>query len=257
MAGAAGLFARCTAETMRKYTLSARALNGDSAIFYASEPKNTDGSSGADKFVIWLTGGGKCENQQDCFARKHIPNVGNTRYYAESFESEEETSYLSFYGAAHPISFDAGYGNCDWRAVLSSDPLINPDFADWNHVWLPYVTHDVFQGLSSDPFNPWNARNVVGDGCPTAEQNPSCNAMLTNALQTGASRCSDLQADTQQLFPGVTYADWCPHLCCSPEDSDIYYMQGDLVFHQTIEALRTTHSIGDATEGMRAYNTGQ
>jgi hypothetical protein len=51
--------------------------------------------------------------------------------------------------------------------MIMDDPDNNPDFYDWNHVYLPYLSGDIWLGNSEAKVNPWNEARVVGEGnCP-------------------------------------------------------------------------------------------
>lgn len=42
------------------------------------------------------------------------------------------------------------------RGMLRGD-FKNPDFRDWNRIYVPYCSGDVWEGQAEDPLNPWDA----------------------------------------------------------------------------------------------------
>ena len=93
-------------------------------LFPSSSPaKCTDGSPagyyyepGAQKtkWVLWIQGGGLCQSNADC-ANRAKSALGSSKYWVKSRT-----------GSQHQ----------------STDPAQNPDFHDWQHVYLSYCSGD-------------------------------------------------------------------------------------------------------------------
>ena len=106
-------------------------------LFPSSSPaKCTDGSPAGyyyepglqkTKWVVWIEGGGLCQSNADC-ANRAKSALGSSKYWKQSR-----------IGSQHQ----------------SKDPAQNPDFYDWQHVYLSYCSGDVWVGQSPEPFNPW------------------------------------------------------------------------------------------------------
>ena len=45
--------------------------------------------------------------------------------------------------------------NIQGSELYSNDPKVNPDFATWNHIFIPYCSGDLWLGQSSLPVNPF------------------------------------------------------------------------------------------------------
>lgn len=74
------------------------------------------------KWIIYLQGGGECGNQPSCDARKDS-SLGSSKYFSKSV-----------YGVPY---------------FAANDPATNPNFASWNHVYVPYCTSDLFSGTQT------------------------------------------------------------------------------------------------------------
>lgn len=73
---------------------------------------------GADKWILHLMGGGWCSTTADCYNRS-FTIFGSSEKWPESYEM---------------------FG------FLSSDPTVNPDFYNWNAVFLMYCDGGSFAG---------------------------------------------------------------------------------------------------------------
>lgn len=73
---------------------------------------------GTRKWVLHLMGGGWCTTTADCYERSKAI-YGSSKKWPESYE---------FFG------------------ILSDDALVNPDFHDWNAVFLMYCDGGSFAG---------------------------------------------------------------------------------------------------------------
>jgi len=95
----------------------AKCLDGTQAGFYAETASNP---ADANKWVIYLGGGGECDNESSC--KYQLTNaLGSSNYFANT--SESSGWYL-------------GSGYCPY----------NPDLCGWNHVLDPYCTQDLHMG---------------------------------------------------------------------------------------------------------------
>lgn len=86
------------------------------------------GSKNKDKVVFWLKGGDFCKSYSDCVARQSKPGLGSSKAWPKTY-----------------------YGN----GIQSPDKEENPDFFDWNHVYLEYCSGDLWTGMQVEPVNPW------------------------------------------------------------------------------------------------------
>ena len=144
------------ADPMHKILLqNSKALDGSPALYYLQTADPV--SPNADKWVVFLEGGGICQAQGDCHSRK-ASVLGSSTIWSDTYTCTED------------------------QDILSDDPARNPDIADWrvhardilsrlqcccahsvpvirhrNHVFIPYVSGDVWSGMQSTPFNPWCA----------------------------------------------------------------------------------------------------
>lgn len=92
--------------------LNSTCLDGSAAVFYLSR------NSESRNWVIRLQAGGSCVTQQECLLRKETP-FGSSKY-----------SHKAITGTF----------------VTSDDPRENPTFHNWNKVFIPYCSGDLFVG---------------------------------------------------------------------------------------------------------------
>jgi hypothetical protein len=69
-------------------------------------------SANAEKWVVFLEGGGICAAHKDCRGRK-AGRLGSAARWPQYWSPSDD------------------------QGILSNDPTLNPDFADWNHVFIP------------------------------------------------------------------------------------------------------------------------
>ena len=82
--------------------------------------------TGSSKWIIYMEGGVGCGNLQKC-----------NRRYQERPELMSSANYSA---------------DITGRDIFDPDPMINPDFCDYNMILLPYCTSDLWVGNS-----PWNS----------------------------------------------------------------------------------------------------
>ncbi len=93
--------------------------DGTPATYYyqsGSEEHETD-------WVVFLQGGGGCGDEADCKKRARV-----TEKYVSSSD--------------YPDTIRQG-------GILSTDPSVNPDFHDWNHVYVSYCSSDLWAGSTT------------------------------------------------------------------------------------------------------------
>jgi len=108
----------------------ARCLDGTPSGYYfeaASAPAN------ATNWVFFLEGGGACWTYADCKQRS-LSALGSSNYWT----------------ATHT----------DTNNVLASNPSVNPAWATWNHVYIPYCGGDVHSGQRTT--TEWNELYFAG-----------------------------------------------------------------------------------------------
>ena len=111
----------------REIGISMDALCNDftPAIFYASAINN-------DNWIIFFEGGGGCSSFEDCNNRWQ--NFGGVRT------------------ELNPLMSSMEYGeSVEGRDLLSSDPVINPTFHNFNRILVPYCSQDAFLADRDNP----------------------------------------------------------------------------------------------------------
>ena len=98
--------------TEKKYDLpgSAKCTDGTQAAAYVSLAADSGSETNNKKWIIEIEGGGICESYSDCQNRAK-GDLGSSKGFKDTIQ-----------------------GN----AMRSRDPKENPDFHDWNHVFVPY-----------------------------------------------------------------------------------------------------------------------
>ena len=96
-----------------------------SPIGYFFRPAPAGGQK--NKFTIWLKGGAMCVDYDDCITRQSS-GLGSSKYWLKTH---------------------AG------AAIQSTNKTINPDFFDWNHVYIEYCSGDFWSGTSPERINPF------------------------------------------------------------------------------------------------------
>ena len=89
-------------------------LDGSPAGFYIREGSG----SGSESWIVHLEGGGWCANETDCYDRS-MTLLGSSKSW--------------------PSSIALG-------GFLSDDPKVNPDFYNWNTVYVKYCDGASFAG---------------------------------------------------------------------------------------------------------------
>lgn len=104
---------------------NARCLDGSPGGYYY-QPASSRSDEG--KFVIYLNGGGECDNQEACESQAQT-KLGSSKYFNPSSDAE---------------GWFFGSDNCKH----------NRDFCTWNHVFNPYCSQDLHSGQKTEP-NEW------------------------------------------------------------------------------------------------------
>eukprot|EP00440_Ansanella_granifera_P061169 gb/GFBE01066309.1/.p1 GENE.gb/GFBE01066309.1/~~gb/GFBE01066309.1/.p1 ORF type:complete len:402 (+),score=65.78 gb/GFBE01066309.1/:1-1206(+) len=108
---------------------SPKCLDGSDTGYYLSRSKNPAST----EWVVFLQGGSMCFSEADCSGRKQS-QLGSSKYWSHTLSGEK----------AGAIS------------LLSDDPAVNPDFHDFNHLYVPYCSGDVFVGQQKVATNPFD-----------------------------------------------------------------------------------------------------
>ena len=121
----------CTAEYVDLSLLdsdkypNAKCLDGTTAGFYFQEASSPEQSK---KFVIYLNGGGECDNEPACLSAMGT-KLGSSKYFKKQYEAS---------------GWYLGSDNCKH----------NRDFCEWNHIFNPYCSQDLHSGQQTEP-NEW------------------------------------------------------------------------------------------------------
>ncbi|KAL2634139.1 hypothetical protein R1flu_005618 [Riccia fluitans] len=144
--------------------------------------------SGLNKWIVYVEGGAWCSNDRDC-AKRAKTYLGST-YYSES-------------RGLPPTS-----------GILSDNPGVNPDFYNWNVVWLRYCDGASFLGDRQEPVvmsqgqtiyyrgaRVWDAimQDLMAKGMASADE-----ALLTGCSAGGLTtihRCDSFR----DIFPPQTF----------------------------------------------------
>jgi hypothetical protein len=102
----------------------AMCTDGTPAGFYFEAAASGDTA----RWVIELEGGGICESNADC-AQRENSDLGSSKNWVSSIT-------------------DGGQ--------LSTNRTVNPDFHDYNHVFVPYCSGDCWTGMQQKAVNPWS-----------------------------------------------------------------------------------------------------
>ena len=138
----------------------AKCLDGSQPAYYIRKGFG----DGADKFMLYLEGGGWCyfENLEKFRAQFVVGNYSGISY--ETFENWEKLKNSDQHGEYQKMNF------CDYRknsklgstlnddqdmkttdfGILSSNPARNPNFYNWNLVWFRYCDGGSFSGTRED-----------------------------------------------------------------------------------------------------------
>jgi hypothetical protein len=116
---------------LNKYTVMNAAArqavcnDGSPAVYYWRPGQHDE----QDKWIIWLRGGGGCNNSSDCQTRM--------------VQNQSETSSNLAPDSQRP------------DGILSDDPTVNPDFYAWNHVMIHYCSSDTWTGDATQTEADW------------------------------------------------------------------------------------------------------
>jgi len=109
-----------------------RCLDGSPFGYYIRRADSL--SENKDKWIVFLQGGGLCVEPIDCINRRDSDR-GSSYYWDKTFNP----------------------GESGLQDIVSDDPIINPYFYNFNHVYLRYCSGDTWTGARSsfDAFNLW------------------------------------------------------------------------------------------------------
>ncbi len=102
--------------------LGARCIGGSAAGYYRAAATS---AVNATKYVIFLEGGGECRTADECRAWEQSHAVDSSQW--------PETRAL------------------ETLSEMDSDCGENPDFCDWNKIYIPYCTGDMHAGTQTGP----------------------------------------------------------------------------------------------------------
>eukprot|EP00041_Stephanoeca_diplocostata_P012092 m.201831 g.201831 ORF g.201831 m.201831 type:complete len:428 (+) comp18805_c0_seq1:294-1577(+) len=106
---------------LNEVSLPPKCIDGSPAAMYIARNKSST------KYIIWLQGGGICENLDDCIQRSK-GELGSSKSYDPTRQAS--------------------------RGMLQNNDD-NPDFRYWNKIFVPYCSGDVWAGgdaVASNPF---------------------------------------------------------------------------------------------------------
>eukprot|EP00933_Yihiella_yeosuensis_P053242 TRINITY_DN5142_c3_g3_i1.p1 TRINITY_DN5142_c3_g3~~TRINITY_DN5142_c3_g3_i1.p1 ORF type:complete len:461 (-),score=61.49 TRINITY_DN5142_c3_g3_i1:63-1445(-) len=127
--------------------------------------------SGHSKWMFHLQGGGWCVDIEDC-ANRAQTNLGSSRDYRTN---HAKNIFLGFYdGGAH--------------GLLSNNCAENPDFCNWNKVYIRYCDGASYSGQAEHPVTARNGRKLYFRGRRVLD------AILDDLLEKGMSRGTELLA---------------------------------------------------------------
>lgn len=110
-----------------KFQDKARCLDGSPFGYYI---RRSNSQTNSRKWLLFLMGGGACATTKDCIERKSSPRGwGSSTVWNSTFLPGRDFPGLV---AMHDI--------------LSDSPYDNPDFFDYNHVYLQYCSGDLWTG---------------------------------------------------------------------------------------------------------------
>ena len=121
-----------------KFQEKARCLDGSPFGYYIRQSKSKTNSR---KWILFLMGGGACVTPKDCVERQ-----ASTKGWGSS--SFWNSTFLP--GSNYP-------GFAAMHDILSDNTNDNPDFYDFNHVYLQYCSGDLWTGTreSFDRYGLW------------------------------------------------------------------------------------------------------
>jgi hypothetical protein len=157
---------------MVKFNLSGAKCNDGSPAAYYFRPGT---GKGANRWVIWLQGGGGCGSSN------HL-NVSNEKKYScplravtgETNLTTALSQILTGQSNSNTLISSQNYLNIAdeslFKGILSKKPNENPDFYSYNHVAIPYCSSDLWSAsgqfkkwTDANPNNKWyyQGRNII------------------------------------------------------------------------------------------------
>lgn len=116
----------------------ARCMDGSLGGYYHQSATN---QASATKWILDLEGGGECATAKRCIPQTKT-SLGSSKYFSKTFSFKNH-----FY--------------------MADDASSNPDFHDWNHVYMPYCSQDLWTGQrlskNSDTFNLYFSGHYIVD----------------------------------------------------------------------------------------------
>ncbi len=106
---------------------NAKCLDGSAAGYYYQPASDKIYN---DKTIIYLNGGGECDNENDCKYQTGT-KLGSSKYFTDVIDTGT------------------------WMYFADDDCHNNPDFCKWNHIFDPYCSQDLHSGQQTSP-NEWN-----------------------------------------------------------------------------------------------------
>ena len=149
-----------------------KAIDGSPALYYLGR------NASSTKYVIWLEGGGICQSLADCQNRAK-GSLGSSR-------------------RSLPVQ-NVGQG------MMLADRAANPDFYEWNRVYVPYVSGDVWGGAAPQPLNPFLDK---GDGSkelmPTGTVGFFQGHLIVEEVLSSLKQASGLADATEVILTGCS-----------------------------------------------------
>ena len=110
---------------MEKHLLDGvKCLDGSPALYFIGNDAGADRS----KYVFWLEGGGACAHEADCKLRAKS-RLGSSTKWPNQMPPPED--------------------------LMKANLTVNPDFANFTHVFVPYCSGDLWIGQASKAMNPF------------------------------------------------------------------------------------------------------
>ncbi|NBC17312.1 MAG: hypothetical protein GVY18_08380 [Bacteroidetes bacterium] len=191
-------------EVMQRYQIDQAAHpeavcnDGTTPVFY----HRPGVGAGADRWVIWFKGGGSCWDAATCAERG--PSLTSGAHWMQ-----ERLRVLRPKGNEDSADGKAG-------GILDPDPAVNPDFHDWNHVYLVYCTSDHWAGTATREiggrtfaFHGHHVVDAMFDALQDADilDGPTL-AEATQILLTGSSAgANGLRNNLDRLADQLAFAD--------------------------------------------------
>ena len=119
-----GLAAAVQELTLFDTSTGALCTDGTPSGYYFEKSK-----TGSKKWVIWIQGGGLCQSNADCVSRQG-GDLGTSSTWSKTQRGAQ---------------------------LQSTDASENPDFHEWNMLYLKYCSGDVWTGTQAKPTDPWAA----------------------------------------------------------------------------------------------------